>query len=213
MISKSKKIIGTSLVGLMTVLGVAGTLVSSDDIKSAHAEANAVIVEGEPNTRAVTYASAEVELASSMIERTKTSLRANYLGLKNVPQWQIYIRDARALTAKIVPGSTRDTFNARIDAQEQVVNTVISLGQLENSMENNAHVVRNIPQWTDYVNTTLNNIRLIHSDYTDLKDKLKVRLTDKVDVMIGILKANNVGGNYDYQIYELEKIKTHISFA
>lgn len=190
MVCKSKKIVGTCLLGVMTILGAGGVATAADNVKVVQAE------------------STEVEIARGQIERTATSLRANYLGVKNVWQWQQYIALSRDYTSKIVPGSTRDTFNQRIDAQEQVVNAVIRLGQLETSMENNAHVVRNIPQWKDYVNMSMTEIKKINSDYKDLAYKLADRLINKIDIMVKILEDSNQTGSYNYEIYDLQKTQS-----
>lgn len=148
MIRKSKKAIGTCLVGVMTVLSVGGVV----SLKEA------TIVEA---------ATSDVQAANNKIEQLRKSIRSNYLGLKNIPQWQTYISQAKSLTAKLPNGSTKNLYYSRIDSAERIVNAVAAVSQLEKSMVDNSHTVKNVPTWIRYVDASIDKLSRVTVEYDE----------------------------------------------
>ncbi|MEF9953171.1 MAG: hypothetical protein RR838_11330, partial [Clostridium sp.] len=72
---KKKKIIGASLAGVMAVSSAAGAVGAVQDIKVSEASVNKLVHDVHAKIEHITY-----------------SLKKNYLGLKNVGQWQSYIK-------------------------------------------------------------------------------------------------------------------------
>lgn len=149
MIKKSKKAIGTCLVGVMTVLSAGSAVTSLGEATKVEA--------------AVT----PVQAAHNKIEQLRNSLKKNYLGLKNLGTWQTYIRDAKNLTARLPNGSTKNLYYSRIDSAERLVNAAAAVNQLEKSMEVNAHVMRNVPTWINYVDIAIDKLSRVTTEYED----------------------------------------------
>ncbi|MEG2339054.1 MAG: hypothetical protein RSB66_08245, partial [Clostridium sp.] len=64
------------------------------------------------------------------VDKITSSLKSNYLGLKNVGQWQQYIKEARALAGKLSK-SIRVKYVNQIDKAEALVNAAARVNKVE----------------------------------------------------------------------------------
>ncbi|MEF9953291.1 MAG: hypothetical protein RR840_06730 [Clostridium sp.] len=131
---KKKKLISASLAGVMAVSAVSGVVGSVEERDVSAASANKLVHDVNAKIEHITY-----------------SLKKNYLGLKNVGQWQAYLKEANTLNAKLPKGSSRDRYQARINRAEALVNASARVNKVEQSMEVNAHTIKNVPQWSQYI--------------------------------------------------------------
>lgn len=113
------------------------------------------------------------------IDHITTSLKTNYLGLKNVGQWQEYISEARRLNDEL-SNVTRKTINAKsLDKAESLVNAAARVNKVEQSMSENALIMKNTTQWEYYIklakedlkNVDLTTFRYQHSELTKRAEK------------------------------------------
>lgn len=185
MIKKSKRLIGTCLVAVMTVLS-AGTAVSlTNDVTTVKAGVK------EDNLA-----------AHKKIEHLRTSLKRNYLGLKNVGTWQQYIKEARALTKKLPNGSTKNKYTERINSAESLVNAAAKVNHLEFSMEKNYPSVKNAEAWVVYVEVAAKELSKVTIEYEDQVYDLLERLIEKAFEIDGILGGYGEETEIDPQAIE-----------
>ncbi|KMT23340.1 Ig-like domain-containing protein [Clostridium cylindrosporum] len=201
--SKSKKLIGSVLVGAMTLVSVAGTTQSVDEVKIVNAGV-------KEDTKAV----------HTKVEQIRNSLKKNFLGLKNVGQWQKYIKEARTLNAKLPKGATKNKYAARINSAEALVNAAARVNKVEGSMANNAHTVKNAEQWIKYVELAEADLEKVDvNEYEDQINSLINRLNKKIaeinDILsddFGVTKAAIEKGSPDkITITFTEVLKTDVS--
>ncbi|KMT23341.1 Ig-like domain-containing protein [Clostridium cylindrosporum] len=171
MIYKSKKVVGACLLSAMTLMSIASATQSISEVKVVKAGVR-------EDSLAVHY----------KIEHLRSSLKKNYLGLKNVGQWQKYIKEARALNAKLPNGSTKTKYAERINTAEALVNAAARVNQLEFSMDKNAHVMANVPQWGEYVDLAIEDLEKVdinqyEAQYNSLVDRLEKRILDIYEIL------------------------------
>lgn len=170
MIKKSKRLIGTCLVAVMTVLSAGGavSLTNVTTVKAGVKEDNLA--------------------AHKKIEHLRGSLKKNYLGLKNVGTWQQYVKEARALTKKLPNGSTKNKYTERINSAESLVNAAAKVNHLEFSMQKNYPSVKNAETWAIYAVQAAEDLGKVTIEYEDQVDKLLERLLEKafeIDEILG----------------------------
>lgn len=148
MIKVSRNILGAFLIMAITTISFlpSGTFDKLTEVKVA--KANTATVNGK-------------------IQHLKNSIKSYYLGLKNVGTWQGYISEARELTSKLPNGVIKDSYYSKIEEAENVVNAAATINQLEKSLESNAHVMRNVPQWIEYVDACVSALSEITVEYED----------------------------------------------
>lgn len=160
---KSKKLISAAVLSAMVLTGTGVGIKSID---------NVTIVEAASKVNSATV--------NNKVSQLEKSIRSNYLGLKNVGQWQAYIKDARNLNSKLSNGSTKNSYAGRINKAEQVVTAAARVNQLEISMAKNAHTQKNVAQWEKYGELALNDLKKIDPNlYARQYNELLARLLEK----------------------------------
>lgn len=109
------------------------------------------------------------------------SLHTNYLGLKNQGQWQEYIKQVRNLITKI-PSSERTSaqnLTNAVNKAESLVQSLSRINQVEKSMSQNAHVIRNVRQWNLYLDLAKSDLSRVDrsefdAEYNELVKRMKV---------------------------------------
>ncbi|MEG2892662.1 MAG: hypothetical protein RR840_04770, partial [Clostridium sp.] len=165
-----KKAMSGSLAGLMTLTGAVGAL-------------------STVNVQSVEASSTVQRNLEAKVSHITSSLKKNYLGLKNVGQWQQYIKEARTLLSKLPNGSTKTKYTDVINRAEALVNAAARVNQVERSMTSNTHSMKNIDTWETYVNLAKKDLAKVDlkeykKQYEQLVERtaLKVSDMDKVKV-------------------------------
>ncbi|MEG0641668.1 MAG: hypothetical protein RR515_03635 [Clostridium sp.] len=143
---KSKKLVSTSLTGVMVLTGIVSA-VSVSQVKVVQA------------------ASGNMQALNAKVEKITSSIKKNYLGLKNVGQWQQYIKEAKQLLAKIPNGATKTKYADSINRAEALINAAARVNQVEKSMTANTHVINNVEQWDKYITLAKTDLKKV-----DLKE-------------------------------------------
>ncbi|MEG0371656.1 MAG: hypothetical protein RR645_05105, partial [Clostridium sp.] len=143
---KSKKLVSTSLTGVMVLTGIVSA-VSVSQVKVVQA------------------ASGNMQALNTKVEKITSSIKKNYLGLKNVGQWQQYIKEAKQLLAKIPNGATKTKYADSINRAEALINAAARVNQVEKSMTANTHVINNVEQWDKYITLAKTDLKKV-----DLKE-------------------------------------------
>ncbi|MEG2892665.1 MAG: hypothetical protein RR840_04785 [Clostridium sp.] len=165
---KNQKLMGATLTGVMSLSAVAGVAGAINEVQSVEAAANQA-----------------VKNVHDKIEHINYSLKNNYLGLKNVGQWEAYIKEARVLNAKLPNGSSKDKYGERIDRAEALVNAAGRVNKVEQSMEVNSAIMKNVPQWEKYVQFAKADLekvdlRVFKKQHSELIERVAVR-TQAID--------------------------------
>ncbi|MEG0129803.1 MAG: hypothetical protein RR539_09980 [Clostridium sp.] len=165
-----KKILSGSLAGVMTLTGAVGAL-STVEVQSVQASTN------------------NIKKLDAKISQVVSSLKKNYLGLKNVGQWQKYIKECKDLLAKIPSGSTKNKYAETISKAEALINAAARVNQVEKSMSSNSHSMKNVDTWEQYVELAKKDLTKVDQkefkkQIEELKERtaVKVLLMDKVKV-------------------------------
>lgn len=157
---KSKKIIGAVIAGVMTLssVGVVGNSIGS-----------VISVEAASKVK-----SSDVR---NKVTQLSNSIKKNELSIKNVPTWQKYIKEAKALNAKLPNGKNKNEYAAKISKAEQVVNSVARVNHLETSISKNAKTEKNFEHWGEYLLATAKEIAKIDkNEYLDQYNNLALKV-------------------------------------
>lgn len=181
---KSKKLVGASLAGVMSVATAAGAANAVEGLSVVSAASNK-----------------DVQAVHAKVEHITYSLKNNYLGLKNVGQFQAYIKEARALNAKLGKGSSQDKYADRINRAEALINAAARVNQVEKSMQVNAAIMKNVPQWEQYIDlakTDLSKVDLgvFKAQYNELLERTAQRSE----------AINKVKTDYDVALKAVDKL-------
>lgn len=139
----------------------------------------------------VNASTADTTAANNKINALTSSIRNNYLGLKNVGTWQGYIEEARELTSKISSATIKDSYSSRIDDAENVVNAAAAVNQLEKSLSENAHIMKNVPLWMDYAEDCVITLSKVNVDYEEQFYNLYGRLIKCSLSIDKVIEKNN----------------------
>ena len=164
MISRGKKNLGAGFLAALMLLSSAGV---SQLVKE--------VIPVEASVRQ------DVLAVHNSVEHLRKSLKNNYLGIKNVGQWQSYIKTSRNLNNKLPNGSSKNKYNERINTSEALVNAVAHISHLEASMDKNAHIMKNVPQWEGYIESASKSLDKVdlsqfENQYNNLKERLEVKI-------------------------------------
>ncbi|KMT22883.1 serine aminopeptidase domain-containing protein [Clostridium cylindrosporum] len=133
----------------------------------------------------------DVENVHRKVEHLIYSLKNNYLGLKNVGNWQAYIKEARKLNSKLPNGSSKKKYEDKILRAEHLVNAAARVNQVEKSMKDNKHTLGNIPQWEKYIVLAKEDIFKVDARlFENEKAKLDERVSS-CEKIIESIKINN----------------------
>ncbi|MEG0370819.1 MAG: alpha/beta hydrolase [Clostridium sp.] len=184
----NRKVASAILTGVMTVTALGVVAVS--EVKTVFASVKC-----------------DVSAVHAKVEQITYSLKNNYLGLKNVGQWQLYINEARRLNAKLTNGSSRDNYSLRINQAEDLVNAVARVNKVENSMRINAHIMKNVPEWQRYINLGKSNLMKVDKNIfgkqiTILNERIEKRIVEinKIKDREYIIRENLSFGVKGFQV-------------
>ncbi|MEF9953173.1 MAG: hypothetical protein RR539_10140 [Clostridium sp.] len=141
---KSKKLVGASLVGVMALSSGTSLVSSIEEINVA--EASSKKLESEVTRK---------------VNQLGASLKKNYLGLKNVGQWQAYIKDAKKLISRLPNGKIKNEFVTKVNRAEALVKAAAGINKVEQSMKINANVMKNVEQWQNYIGIAKEDMKKI----------------------------------------------------
>lgn len=134
----NKKVIGVGLAGVMSVAGVAGIVTNQAKAEESKAVAD----------------------ARAKISHTIYSININYARIENQVTWEGYIREARALIAKIpaAEASIADELTAQVDGLQKTVTAIARINHVEKSIRpvseggyGNFLGIKNAGQWRIYL--------------------------------------------------------------
>lgn len=120
MIKLKNKFIGTALVGIMSIASISGVVSMTQNVNVVYAAESKAL-----------------QNAKAKISHLTTSLKTNYLGIKNQGTWQLYIGQARNLISKIPNSETaqRNSLSLEVDKDESLVNALSRINQVEKSIQ------------------------------------------------------------------------------
>lgn len=172
MIKKSKKNIGAFLVAAFALSSAAGFTQSINDIKLV----SAATKEGS-------------SAVNSKLQHLIGSLKKNYLGVKNVPQWEKYIKEARSLNSKLPSGEEKNKYDQIINSAESLVNAASNVNKLEFSLKEKESTEKSIPEWEGYIDLASEALEKVDTDEFEIEyDTLMSRLEN------GIIKIHEITG-------------------
>ncbi|MEG2892675.1 MAG: alpha/beta hydrolase [Clostridium sp.] len=137
------------------------------------------------------------------VDKITSSLKTNYLGLKNVGQWQQYIKEARALAGKLPSGSVKNKYIDQINKAEALVNAAARVNKVEQSMSTNAHSINNATTWEQYINLAKTDLAKVDKNIFGKQiSELNSRIASKGAIIANIKafmtteKITIANGNY-----------------
>lgn len=125
------------------------------------------------------------------VDKITSSLKSNYLGLKNVGQWQQYIKEARALAAKL-SRSIRVKYEDQINKAESLVNAAARVNKVEQSMSVNSHTLKNVATWEQYISLAKTDLAKVNRDiFAKQINELNSRIVSREAVIANIKLSSN----------------------
>lgn len=160
------------------------------------------------STKIVFAESKALSNAKAKISHLTTSIKTNYLGIKNQVDWQRYIKEARELIKKIpnAESKQKNTLTIEVDKAESLVNSVARINQVEKSIINNYNGIKNAETWNEYLN--LAKVDLEKVDKTVFKkqyDELVGRM-NKADAIVKSIE-NDFQIKYDAVVKSFNEAK------
>ncbi|WP_152668076.1 hypothetical protein [Clostridium cylindrosporum] len=156
--------INKRLIGMMTVAVMACSTLSTVLIPSRSSIAYA-------------YDSQTLRDAKAQIRHLESSIKTNYLGIKNQATWELYIKNARQLISELPRYEYRKNTDlvTKLNKIELLVNAVGSINHVEKSMQSNYHGIGNAEVWRVYLKTASDNLDKVDKDafYTQYKSLLQ----------------------------------------
>lgn len=163
------------------------------------------------NSPTIVYAeSIALKNAKAKIDHLTTSLKTNYLGIKNQATWEKYIKQARELIKKINNDekNEKSILNTRVNKSESLVKALARINQIEKSMTpksqggyGNYIGIKNVPTWNEYIR--LAKIDLARVDQ-DIFKKQYDELINRMEQVSTIIKGIEVKFESEYdRIVEL----------
>lgn len=147
-----------------------------------------------PNKHSIVYAeSIALKNAKAKINHLTTSIKSNYLGLKNQATWEIYIKESRDLIKKIETSekTEKGLLNTQVNKSESLVKALARINHVEKSMTpksqggyGNYLGIKNVATWNEYIR--LAKIDLARVDQSIFKaqyDELISRMNDVIDII------------------------------
>ncbi|MEF9953063.1 MAG: hypothetical protein RR838_10760, partial [Clostridium sp.] len=119
------------------------------------------------------------------------SLKKNYLGLKNVGQWQQYERELKTLIGKLPEGSAKAGFQARLDVCVSLLNAAAKVNHVEKSLDTNFHGIKNAETWSVYLKDGQDLLNKVDKELEGRKAELVERLAKAKTTVDGIIKKHN----------------------
>lgn len=130
--------------------------------------------------------------ANAAISSLESSLKRNYLGSKNLPTFNSYLKNAKTLTNKLPNGSTKTSYNNRIAETERIIRATESVVVLETSLEKNYHGMRNVPTFNSYIDKANKAIALINTNVC------RYKLSDRTYLAFNTVRDIEVVNSSEY---------------
>lgn len=136
MAKTTKKALGAAMAGVMAVGAVAGAVNAVEQVKVANAAE-----------------SQAVKNAKAKISHLIYSINKNFAGLKNQATWEGYVKEAKALIAKIpsAESAQASALTAQLKGIEDTILAIARINQVEKSYETNYKGIKNAAQWNEYL--------------------------------------------------------------
>ncbi|MEF9953343.1 MAG: hypothetical protein RR838_12205 [Clostridium sp.] len=168
------------------------------------------------NTKVVQGASQEevklVKLINAMLGHFNNSLKRNYLGLKNVSQWQSYEKQIGSLIERVPYGSMRDGFETRLNTCSSLLRAAEMVNHVEKSITpkwyggyGNHLGIKNAETWNSYLSNGLSLLGNVQGGFSPQVEGLNRRLSEAKVVVDGIITKHNsdlVNANRLYLVAE-----------
>lgn len=163
MAKTNKKAVGIALAGVMSIASVSGVVNSMNTVVVNAAESKAL------------------KDAKAKISHLTYSLKNNYLGIKNQGQWEIYVKEARVLIAKIpkAEAAIAKELTEEVDRDASMIQGLARINKVEKSMETNFHGIKNAKQWNEYLTLAVTDLskvdqKVFEKQYEELVQRLDV---------------------------------------
>lgn len=131
--------------------------------------------------------------ANSAIQSLEGSLERNYLGSKNLPSFNTYLKKAKDLTAKLPNGSVKTSYNNRIAETERIIKATENVVSLENSLDKNYHGVSNLKTFNTYLDKANKSIALVNTAVC------KAKMSDRTYLAFNIIRDIEVVNTSQYK--------------
>lgn len=197
MIKISKKAIGIAMISMMTITTLS-TVLGTDSVSIVYAAE-----------------SKELRNAKAKISHLTSSLKTNYLGLKNQGMWQIYIKQSRDLIKKI-PNSEKvqkNNLTLEVNKDESLVNALGRVNQVEKSITpkdkggyGNSLTIKNAETWNEYLRLAKTDLEKVDKNiFKKQYDELIARLNNVSLIVKGIEDKFQVEYEKIVKLYEEAK--------
>lgn len=153
----------------------------------------AVFISASLNNNIVKASSTVSSQANTAIVNLETSLKRNWLGPKNLPAFNTYLKNAKALTSRLSNGSVKTSYNNRIAETERIIRAIEKMVVLETSLEKNYHGMKNIPAFKAYLTDASNAIYAIKTI------ECKYKLSDRVYVAFNTIRDIETVNSTEYK--------------
>ncbi|KMT22873.1 hypothetical protein [Clostridium cylindrosporum] len=191
MINLKKKSLGIFMAALLTLSGTTVGLQSLNEVTFVQAISN-TLSDAKAKTSHLIW-----------------SLHNNYLGLKNQAQWQAYIKEIRALIAKLPSSEAAEgsKLTTAINKAESLVNALARINQVEKSIASNTPRIGNVRQWNNYL--TLGSQDLAKVDRTEFLKEINI-LTARMNKCTAVVTdiENKFNAQFDVAKAMLEGAQT-----
>lgn len=142
--------------------------------------------------------SIELKSAKSKIQHLTQSLKNNYLGIKNQATWEIYIKQAKDLIAKIPSNERvqRDALAAEVARDEGLVKAVARINHVEKSIApksqggyGNYLGIKNAETWNEYLRIATEYLEKVDKKEFQKQYNELIARRDKVQAVVDKLEA------------------------
>lgn len=191
MAKKSKKALGAAMAGVMAVGAVSGAVNAATQVNVVNAATE----------------SQAVKNAKAKINHLIWSINNNYAGLKNQAQWEAYVKEAKALIAKIPAGekAQADALTKQVAGISDTIMAIARINQVEKSYATNYKGIKNASQWREYLDLATEDLKSVDKSVFAAKyEELVERLNAASDDVAAIEEAHYA---------EIEKIEAKLEKA
>ena len=156
------------------------------------------------------WSNSDITYIQNKLGHLETSVKRNYLGIKNLDTWNGYLNDAKRKNSGLPQNSTKDNLDQRIYSDESLLYAVEYINYVEISMEKNAKAMRNADVWQQRL-----ELAKVHLKYVDLKvfkeqynalyQRLNSKLVEVVKIKNDYMKEYNKANGLYEEAFKLSK--------
>ena len=191
MAKKTKKALGAAMAGVMAVGAVSGAISGATQVNVVNAATE----------------SQAVKNAKAKINHLIWSINNNYAGLKNQAQWEAYVKEAKALIAKIPAGekAQADALTKQVAGISDTIMAIARINQVEKSYATNYKGIKNAAQWREYLDLATEDLKSVDKSVFAAKYEELVERLNKA--------SDDVAAIEDAHFAEIEKIEAKLEKA